>query len=88
MLNRAMTRLTLILPRSKQEYEADPQTVRAEIHDRLVSAGFGDSEADSVIGIVSGRPDTGLKIRAGVELGLGNRRGREPPCPVGLDVCY
>ena len=66
------------LAAKQAEYEADPQTVRAEIHDRLVSAGFGDSEANSVIRIVSEHPDTGLKIRAGVELGLGESTGRTP----------
>ena len=66
------------LAAKQAEYEADPQSVRAEIHDRLVSAGFGDSEADSVIGIVSEHPDTGLKIRAGVELGVGESTRQSP----------
>ena len=53
------------------EYETDPQSVQAEIHGRLVSAGFDSSEADTVIRIVSEHPDTGLKIVAGVDLGVG-----------------
>ena len=66
------------LAEKESEYADDPQGVQAEIHGRLVKAGFGDSEADTVIRIVSEHPDTGLKIRAGVDLGVGESTRQNP----------
>ena len=62
----------------QKEYEGDPKSVQADIHKRLVSAGFVGSDADTVIRIVSEHPDTGLKIWVGVDLGVGESTRQSP----------
>jgi vacuolar iron transporter family protein len=62
----------------RARYEADPEKAEADARRRMVSAGFTDTEAATVSGIMSQHPDTRLKIAAAVDLGAGQVTRRNP----------
>ena len=62
----------------KARFDANPSQEEQAIHGRLVSAGFSDSEAETVIGIVGKHPGTGVKIAAAVDLGVGEASRQSP----------
>jgi vacuolar iron transporter family protein len=62
----------------RARYEADPERAEADIGRRLVSAGFTDSEAATVSGIMHRHPDTRLKIAAAVDPGAGEATRQNP----------
>jgi len=62
----------------RARYEADPDQAEADARRRMVSAGFTDSEAATVTGIMSKHPDTRLKIAAAVDLGAGEATRQNP----------
>ena len=66
------------LAEERARYEADPEQAEAHIRGRLVSAGFTDSEAATVSGIMGGHPETRLKIAAAVDLGAGEATRQNP----------
>jgi vacuolar iron transporter family protein len=66
------------LAKEKARFDANPNQEDQAIHGRLVSAGFSDSEAETVIGIVGKHPDAGVKIAAAVDLGVGEASRQNP----------
>ena len=66
------------LAEEKARFDANPNQENQAIHGRLVSAGFSDSEAETVIGIVGKHPDAGVKIAAAVDLGVGEASRQNP----------
>jgi len=66
------------LAEERTRFEANRGQEDQAIHHRLVSAGFSDSDADTVIGIVRKHPETGVKIAAAIDLGVGDA-GRQSP---------
>lgn len=62
----------------RARYDADPHQWDQAARDRLVSAGFSDSEAQTAIGIFRSHPGTGLKIAAAVDLGAGEATRQNP----------
>jgi len=66
------------LAEERTRFEANRGQEDQAIHHRLVSAGFSDSDADTVIGIVGRYPETGVKIAAAVDLGVGDASRQSP----------
>jgi VIT1/CCC1 family predicted Fe2+/Mn2+ transporter len=66
------------LAEEKARFDANPSQQEQAIHGRLVSAGFSDADADTVIGIVGKHPGTGVKIAAAVDLGAGEASRQNP----------
>jgi vacuolar iron transporter family protein len=62
----------------KAHYDADRDQWDHTAWDRLVSAGFSDSEAQTAMGILRDHPETGLKIAAAVDLGVGEVTRQNP----------
>ena len=62
----------------RARYDADPGQAEADIRGRLVSAGFTDSEAATVGGILDNHPDTRLKVAAAIDLGAGEATRQNP----------
>jgi len=63
---------------ARARYEADPGQEDQTVHHRLVSAGFSDSEAETVTGIIGKHPETRLKIAAAIDLGAGEATRQSP----------
>jgi|SRR5271165_1832622 len=55
-----------------------PGKADQDVHRRLVSAGFSDTEAATVTGIVGKHPDTRLKIAAAIDLGASEATRQNP----------
>jgi vacuolar iron transporter family protein len=66
------------LAEERARFDANRRQEDQAIHGRLVSAGFSDSDADTVIGIVGKHPETGLKIAAAVDLGVSEATQQSP----------
>lgn len=66
------------LAEERTRFEANRNQEDQAIRHRLVSAGFSDSEAETVIGIVGKHPETGVKIAAAVDLGVGEATRQSP----------
>jgi vacuolar iron transporter family protein len=66
------------LAEEKARFDANRGQEDQAIHRRLVSAGFSDSDADTVIGIVGRHPETAVKIAAAVDLGVGDASRQNP----------
>jgi len=66
------------LAEEKAGLDADPSQEARAIHGRLVSAGFSDSEAEIVIGIVGKHPETAVKIAVAVDLGVSEASRQSP----------
>jgi VIT1/CCC1 family predicted Fe2+/Mn2+ transporter len=62
----------------RARYDANRGQMEQEACDRLVSAGFTSAEAEKVIGIIGKHPETGLKIAAAVDLGVGEATRQNP----------
>jgi VIT1/CCC1 family predicted Fe2+/Mn2+ transporter len=62
----------------RARYETDPEQAEQGIRRRLVSAGFADSEAATVSGILGKHPATWLKIAVAVDLGAGEATRQNP----------
>ena len=62
----------------RNRFESNRSQEGQAIRQRLVSAGFSDSEAETVIGIVGKHPETGVKIAAAVDLGVGEATRQSP----------
>jgi len=66
------------LAAERTRFEANRGQEDQAIHHRLVSAGFSDSEAETVIGIVGKHPETAVKIAAAVDQGVGDATRQNP----------
>jgi VIT1/CCC1 family predicted Fe2+/Mn2+ transporter len=66
------------LAEERARYGADRDRWDGAARDRLVSAGFSDSEAQTTVGILRSHPETGLKIAAAVDLGVGEATRQNP----------
>ena len=66
------------IAQERARYDANPEQIGQAARDRLVFAGFTDSEAEKVIGIVREHPETGLKLAAAVDLGVGEATRQNP----------
>jgi VIT1/CCC1 family predicted Fe2+/Mn2+ transporter len=62
----------------RARYAADPEKASQDVHRRLVSAGFSDTEAATVAGIMGKHPEIPLKIAAAVDLGAGEATRQNP----------
>ena len=62
----------------RARYAADPEKADRDVRRRLVSAGFSDTEAATVTGIMSKHPETRLEIAAAVDLGAGEATRQNP----------
>ena len=62
----------------KARFDANPGQENQAIHGRLVSAGFSDSDAETVTGIVGKHPGAGVKIAAAVNPGSGDATRQSP----------
>jgi len=62
----------------RSRYQADPEKADQDVRRRLVSAGFSDSEAETVSGIIGKHPETRLKITAAVDLGASEQARQNP----------
>jgi len=56
----------------------DPDAHNAAVKRRLLAAGFGASDADTVIEIANNYPETALEVSAAVDLGIGDATRRRP----------
>ena len=66
------------LAEERTRFEANRSQEDQAIHRQLVCTGFSDSEAKTVIGIVGKHPETGVKIAAAVDLGVGEATRQNP----------
>lgn len=66
------------LAEERTRYDADRDQWDRAARDRLASAGFSDSEAETAVGILRSHPETGLKIAAAVDLGVGEATRQNP----------
>lgn len=66
------------LAEEKARFDASRSREDQAIHHRLVSAGFSDSDAETVIGIVGKHPEAGVKIAAAVDPGAGDATRQSP----------
>jgi vacuolar iron transporter family protein len=62
----------------RARYESHRDQLDQAARDRLVSAGFSHAEAKTIIGIVGRHPETGLRIAAAVDLGVGEATRQNP----------
>jgi VIT family len=66
------------LAEERARFDANRRQEDQAIHGRLVSAGFSDSDADTVIGIVRKHPEAGLRSQRPSTWGLTRRPSRVP----------
>jgi vacuolar iron transporter family protein len=59
-------------------YDADPGQLDQAARDRLLSAGFSGSEAETVVGIIGKHPEARLEIAAAIDLGVGEATRQNP----------
>ena len=62
----------------RSRYQADPEKADQDVRRRLVLAGFSDSEAETVSGIIGKHPETRLKLIAAVDLGASEQARQNP----------
>ena len=62
----------------RARYVADPGEADKDTQRRLVLAGFSDTEAATVVGIMGKHPETRLKLTAAVDLGAGEATRQNP----------
>ena len=62
----------------KARYDANRDHWDADVRERLVSAGFTGTEAETAMGIFRNHPETTLKIAAAVDLGVSEATRQNP----------
>ena len=62
----------------RSRYDADPAQEDQAVHRRLVAAGFSESEATTVTGIISQHPEARPKIAAAVDPGADEAAPQNP----------
>ncbi|MFF3877149.1 VIT1/CCC1 transporter family protein [Streptomyces sp. NPDC001978] len=66
------------LAQARDRYQKNPDEEDQTIHHRLVSAGFSDSEAETVTGIIGKNPDARLKLAAAIDQGTAEATRQSP----------
>ena len=66
------------LAEERARFDANRGQQDQAIQRRLVSAGFSASDAETVVAIVGKHPETGVKIAAAVDLGIGEATRQSP----------
>jgi VIT1/CCC1 family predicted Fe2+/Mn2+ transporter len=69
---------TAKLAAEQARFESQREQLDQAARDRLVSAGFSDTEAQTIIGIVGKHPETAVKIAAAVEMGVSETARQNP----------
>jgi len=69
---------TTLLASERARYEANSGELDSAIRRSLVSAGFEDSEAETVADIFSRHPETSIQIGAALDLGISEAGKRDP----------
>jgi vacuolar iron transporter family protein len=74
----AYTEAAARLAEERVQFDASQHQWDQAARDRLVSAGFSGSEAQTAVGILRSHPEAGLKIAAAVDLGVGEASRQNP----------